>query len=70
VIETVIAWSLSRAAVIAIAVLGGLAALVAMGLRRRGAAPLWTRRLDQAAYALMATSMLLFIISGLRGPQH
>ena len=57
-------WILSREAVIAMAVLGAIASVVATLPRIRGAA--LSRGLNTAGYALMGASMLVFIVIGLR----
>ena len=64
------AWLLSRETMIVLAILGGLAATVAPMLRKRGALDeLRAERLNYVGYALMAASMLIFIIAGFRaGP--
>lgn len=57
-------WLTSRETVIALAVLGAIASVIAAlpGVRRAG----FARTLNAAGYALMATSMLLFIVAGFR----
>lgn len=55
-----------RAAVIALALVGGVFSVVAMAVRRRGSEH-WARRLDWASYAFMGVSMFFFIAAGLRG---
>ncbi len=53
--------------IVALAALGGILSALAWMLDRRGASPssliLWCNR---AAYALMGTSMLLFVVAGFR----
>ena len=58
------AWLLSRETVIALAVLGAAASVLAMLPRIRSAG--LARTMNAAGYALMATSMLLFIVAGFR----
>ena len=57
-------WLTNRETVIALAVLGAIASVIAAlpRVRRSGLA----RTLNAAGYALMATSMLLFIVAGFR----
>jgi hypothetical protein len=55
---------LSREAVIALAVLGAIASVLATLPRIRSAG--FARTLNAAGYALMATSMLLFVVIGFR----
>ena len=57
-------WVLSRETVIALAVLGAVVSLLATlpRVRRAGLA----RSLNSAGYALMGTSMLIFIVIGMR----
>ena len=55
---------LSRESVIALAVLGAIASVLATLPRIRSAG--YARTLNAAGYALMATSMLLFIVAGFR----
>ena len=55
---------LSRETVIVLAVLGAIASVLAMLPRIRAAG--YARTLNAAGYALMATSMLLFIVAGFR----
>lgn len=57
-------WILSREVVITMAVLGAAASIVATLPRIRSAG--LARTLNSAGYALMAASMLIFIIIGLR----
>ena len=57
-------WLTSRETVVALAVLGAIASTVAALPRTRRAG--WARTLNSAGYALMATSMLLFIVAGFR----
>jgi len=60
-------WLLTREAVIALAVLGGIASTAASILQVRGhidAAR--ARQLNLAGYALMGVSMALFIVIGFR----
>ena len=60
-------WLLTREAVIALAVLGGVFSVAASVLQVRGTigAPR-ARQLNVAGYACMGVSMLLFIIVGYR----
>ncbi len=55
---------LSRETVIVLAVLGAIASTLAMLPRVRSAG--YARTLNAAGYALMATSMLLFVVAGFR----
>ena len=55
---------LSRETVIVLAVLGAIASVLATLPRIRAAG--YARTLNAAGYALMATSMLIFIAAGLR----
>ena len=65
-----LAWLLAHEVIVGYAVAGGLASLVAMGLRARGPAhPAWVGRLNRLAYLFMGVSILLFIIRGLVHPQ-
>jgi hypothetical protein len=57
-------WILSRETMIAMAVLGAAASAVATLPRIRSAG--LARPMNAAGYALMATSMLLFIVAGFR----
>jgi hypothetical protein len=57
-------WILSREAMIALAVLGGAASLLATLPRVRSAG--LGRSLSTAGYVLMGASMLVFIVIGLR----
>jgi len=57
-------WILSREIVITMALLGGGASVLATVPRIRAAG--LTRSLNLAGYALMGTSMLVFIIIGFR----
>ena len=62
-------WLLSRPVIIAIAVVGGVAALAAMALQARGSVS--RRRLDKLnrfSYVCMGLSITLFVVSGLLGP--
>ena len=62
-------WLLAREVIVALALLGGAASMLAIALQKRGArSPLSIRRLNLASYVFMGLSVLLFIISGLRGP--
>lgn len=54
----------SREIVVALAVLGAVASVLATLPRIRSAG--YTRMLNAAGYGLMATSMLLFIVIGFR----
>ena len=56
----------SRAAIVALAVVGGAFSIAAILARRRGG-DAWARRLDWAGYAFMGVSMFFFIAAGLRG---
>lgn len=58
----------SRPVVIGFAVAGGFVSLVAMLLRNRQRT-VAAARADSVSYVLMATSMVLFIVAGLRS-QH
>ena len=60
-------WIFTREAVIALALLGAIPSAAASVLHTRGriGAPR-ARQLNLAGYALMAASMLLFIVAGLR----
>ena len=55
---------LSREVVIVLAVLGAIASMLATLPRIRSAG--YARTLNAAGYALMATSMFLFIVAGFR----
>ena len=57
-------WLTARETVIALAVLGAIASTIA-ALPRVRSGP-FARTLNAAGYALMATSMLLFIVAGFR----
>jgi hypothetical protein len=57
-------WILSRETMIAMAVLGGAASLLATLPRIRSAG--LARALNATGYALMGASMLIFIVIGLR----
>ena len=57
-------WVLSREAMIAMAVLGASASVVASLPRIRSAG--FSRSLNSAGYVLMGASMLVFIVAGLR----
>jgi len=58
-------WMLSRAAIIALAVLGGIFAGLASMLKARGSAfAPRARQLTLTGYILMAASMVLFVIAG------
>ena len=57
-------WLTAREAVIALAILGAIASTIAALPRVR--ASRYARTLNAAGYALMAISMLLFIVAGLR----
>ena len=57
-------WLTSRETVIALAILGAIASVIAALPRIRKAG--FARTLNAAGYALMATSMLLFIVAGFR----
>ena len=60
---------LSREVIVGLAVLGGLASLLAMALqRRRNPDPLWIGRVNRTAYVLMGISIALFIGKGLFFP--
>ncbi len=61
---------LSREAMIAFALVGGGVSLVAILLQRRGTINgTRLKQLNGLAYALMAISMVIFIIVGIRGPR-
>ena len=57
-------WILSRETMIAMALLGGIASVLAMLPRVRAAG--LARRLNSVGYVLMGASMLVFIVLGLR----
>ena len=57
-------WVLSRETMIAMALLGAAASVLATLPRIRSAG--FSRRLNSTGYVLMAASMLVFIIIGLR----
>jgi hypothetical protein len=57
-------WLTSRETVIALAVLGAIASVTATLPRVRASA--LARTLNAAGYAMMATSMLLFVVAGFR----
>jgi hypothetical protein len=57
-------WLTSREAVIALAVTGAIASVIATLPRVRASG--LARTLNAAGYGLMATSMLLFIVAGFR----
>lgn len=62
-------WLLTREAVITLAVLGAIASTAASVLQVRGSiSALRARQLNLAGYALMALSIVLFIVLGYRGP--
>jgi len=59
---------LSRPAVVGLAVLGALLSITASSLQRRGVlTERGAQRLNYAGYGVMAMSMLLFVLAGLRG---
>ena len=60
-------WLFARDTVIGVAVAGGIVAVVAMAMKKQPGRVQLARRLDVASYILMGTSMVLFIIAGLRG---
>jgi hypothetical protein len=61
---------LSREVIISLAVLGGVASLLAMVLQARpNADPIWIGRMNRAAYVLMGISIALFVGRGLLYPQ-
>ena len=60
-------WLLARPTVIGIAVAGGVFSILAMALQKRPERAGLARQLNVTSYILMGTSMLLFIIAGLRG---
>jgi predicted membrane channel-forming protein YqfA (hemolysin III family) len=60
-------WLFARATVIGIAVGGGVLAVLAMALQKRPERAQLARHLNITSYLLMGTSMLLFILAGLRG---
>ena len=62
-------WLLARPTVIGLAVTGGALSVLAMLLRKRQGKEKLAGQVDVAAYVVMGTSMLLFIIVGFRGPQ-
>jgi len=58
-------WVLSRTAIIALAVVGGVSAGLAFLLQARGEAnAARVRRQHQIAYVFMAASMVLFVVAG------
>ena len=60
-------WLLTREAVITLAVLGAVPSVAASVLQVRGSiSALRARQLNLAGYVLMAISMALFIVIGLR----
>ena len=62
-------WMFSRAVVVTLALTGGGFSLAALAVRKRQGPAQWAARLDAVSYGFMGVSMLLFIITGLRGPQ-
>lgn len=60
-------WLFARDTVIGVAVAGGIVAVVAMAMKKQPGRVQLARRLDVTSYILMGTSMVLFIIAGLRG---
>ncbi len=58
---------LARPTVIGIAVAGGVLSILAMALQKRPGRARLARQLNLTSYILMGTSMLLFIVAGLRG---
>jgi uncharacterized membrane protein len=63
-----VTWLLSREIIIALALLGGAASVLAIALQRRpNPSAATAKRLNLASYVFMGASVVLFIISGLRG---
>ncbi len=61
-----VTWLLSRTVIVAIAALGGIAAIAAMTLQARRRVPgQWPKWLNWMAYSCMGVSVALFIASGL-----
>jgi len=60
-------WLLARSTVIGIAIVGAIFSVVAMTLQTRPERSKLARQLTVAAYLFMGTSMLFFILAGLRG---
>jgi predicted membrane channel-forming protein YqfA (hemolysin III family) len=60
-------WLLARSTVIGVAVVGGLFSVVAMMLQRQPKRARLARQLNFTSYFIMGTSMLLFVLAGLRG---
>jgi len=60
-------WLFARSTVIGVAVVGGILSVLAMALQKQPARAKLVRQLSVGSYLLMATSMVLFILAGLRG---
>lgn len=62
-------WLFTRESMIAFAVLGGLASLLAMWAQRgKRGKPFDAQAFNRLSYVFMAVSVVLFIIAGWRGP--
>ncbi len=57
----------TRPVVIALALTGAALSVLAIVLRKREGRAQLARRIDNAGYVFMGFSMLLFVITGLRG---
>lgn len=60
-------WLFARSTVIGVAVVGGILSVLAMALQKQPARAKLARQLNVGSYLLMGTSMVLFILAGLRG---
>lgn len=60
-------WLFARSTVIGVAVVGGILSVLAMALQKQPARAKLVRQLNVGSYLLMGTSMVLFILAGLRG---
>ena len=59
-------WLLSRPFIVGLAVLGGLASVLALILQARGSGRReWADNLNRLAYLFMGVSVVLFVVSGL-----
>ena len=63
-------WLLQRPVVVGIAVIGGVFALLAVLRQRRHGSDKLVQKLNLVSYVFMGASVLLFLITGLRGPQQ
>lgn len=63
-------WILTKPSVITLAIVGGVLSLCAVFLRKREGKERWAAKMDTAAYVFMGTSILIFIIIGVRGQEN